>query len=338
MTSLTSIVMGALVATIIVARAATAQEFPLTDPNGLVARDVKAEAVDVLGKKAVRLLTLPDKEEGFAFLPGVDFQDGTIDADISLKTLTPPGVRMPGFIGIAFRARPDASSYELFYVRPNNSLEQDQARRNHSVQYTSAPGFGWSYLRRAWPWLYETYAPIESGAWTHLTIEVAGRVAKLYLNRSPQPTLIVNGLKGQDLHGGVALWGYASEESYFSNVRVKSATPQSIANGSDAAGTWQVKLATDNGPFQGTLQLRRDGKSLTGTWSGDLGKDLPVSGTWRDGYIELTFTGQWLDQQTKTVEGPAPTTLAGWIDGASGTGRTRIDGHAEGQWMATRTP
>lgn|GEM_PF-6289082 len=62
-----------------------------------------------------------------------------IEADIALKITTPPGVRYPGFIGIAFRVRPDASHYELFYVRPGNSDSADQLQRNHSVQYTSEP-------------------------------------------------------------------------------------------------------------------------------------------------------------------------------------------------------
>ena len=68
---------------------------------------------------------------------------------------------MPGFIGIVFRARPDASHYEMFYLRPGNSLSEDQAMRNHSVQYVSAPGFDWYKLRREWPWstnLMRTYA------------------------------------------------------------------------------------------------------------------------------------------------------------------------------------
>jgi hypothetical protein len=82
--------------------------------------------------------------------------------------------------------------------------------------------------------------------------------------RSPQPTLKVDGLKGEDLRGVVALWGYAGEEAYFSNVRITNATPQPLKNGADATGTWQVKGMTDAGPVDGTLQLRREGKTLTG--------------------------------------------------------------------------
>src|SRR5205823_2206918 len=56
----------------------------------------------------------PKQEEVLAFLKGAQIQDGTIECDIALKITTPPGVRMPGFVGVAFRARPDASHYELF--------------------------------------------------------------------------------------------------------------------------------------------------------------------------------------------------------------------------------
>jgi hypothetical protein len=305
------------------------QTFALDETKGLIERNVKLEAVEYQGRKAIRL-TKDSPDDGFAVLAGTDFQDGTIEADLALKVTTPPGVRMPGFIGIAFRARPDASRYELFYVRPGNSQSDDQAMRNHSVQYCSEPAFGWYALRRAWPGVYEAYAELQPEVWTHVKIEVAGRSAKLYLNGSSKPSLVVDGLKGEDLHGTVALWGYAGEESYFSNLRITHAAAQPVKNGADASGVWDVKFATDAGPFQGSLKLSRDGNKLTGTWSGDLGEDRAVAGTWRDGYVELTFTGTW------PKEGEVATSLAGWIDGGSGKGRMKVEGRANGQWRASR--
>src|SRR2546429_4122142 len=142
-----------------------AQTFALSDTKDLVLLNVKAEAVEYKGRKAVRL-TKDAQKDGFALLRGTDFQDGTIEADIALKITTPPGVRMPGFVGIAFRARPDASRYELFYLRPGNSHAEDQAMRNHSVQYTSEPDFGWYKLRREWPSVYETYVELQTETWT----------------------------------------------------------------------------------------------------------------------------------------------------------------------------
>jgi hypothetical protein len=306
------------------------QTFALTDTTGLIAHNVTLKAVEYKGRKALLIIkNTPD--EGFALLPGTDFQDGTIEADLAVKITTPPGVRMPGFLGIAFRARPDASHYELFYTRPKNSAADDQGMRNHSVQYSEAPDFGWNKLRREWPFVYEAYAPLQVETWTKIKIEVKGRSARLFLNGSEEPSLVVNGLKGEDLHGGVALWGYQGEEAYFSNVLITNSAPQPLKNGSDAAGTWHVKYASDNGVFEGSLKLSRQGQKLSGTWTGAFGNDLAVAGEWRDGYVDLKFPGTWPDDHSSSIAH-----LAGWIDGNSAEGRMEIEGRADGTWTATR--
>ena len=312
------------------------QTFALTDTKGLIPVNMKADSVEYKGRKAVRL-TNDTGKDGFALLRGTNFQDGTIEADIALKITTPPGVRMPGFFGIAFRARPDASRYELFYLRPGNSRSDDQAMRNHSVQYVSEPDFDWYKLRREWPWVYEAYAELQPETWTKVRIEVKGRSAKLYLNGSENPSLVVDGLKGEDLRGGVALWSYPGEEAYFSNVRITNATPLPVKNGADASGKWQARFSSDAGTFNGTLLLQRNGIKVTGTWSGALGSARPVTGTWRDGYVALSFNAEWPSGQLGNP-GDATATLAGWIDGDSAGGRMRVQGRADGRWTATRRP
>jgi hypothetical protein len=313
------------------------QEFNLTDTRGLVAKGVTVDLAEFLGRKAVRLAN-PSNEAGYLLLPGTDFQDGTIEADMAVKLLTPPGVRMPGFIGLAFRTGPDASSYDMFYVRPGNATAEDQSMRNHAAQYCASPSFGWYQLRRAWPWVYEGHADLRLDDWTHMKIDVAGRVARLYLNGSSQPALVVDGMKGPNLRGGIMLFGYSGEESYFSNIRVTNTSPQPIKNGSDATGTWQVKLSTDAGVYNGTLQLQRQGNSLTGTWSGGLGDNRDVKGTWRDGYVELSFMGEWPKQPAggDGEPGPVRATLAGWIDGDAAKGRGKVEARADGVWTATK--
>jgi hypothetical protein len=313
------------------------QAFPLTDTKNLVASGLTIDTVEFLGRKAVRLVKArTDGVDGFLPLPGVDFQDGTIEADVAVKIPTQFAASTPGFIGIAFRARPDATSYDMFYIRPGAAQADDQARRNQVAQYCAAPGYDWYALRRAWPWVYESHADLRRDAWTHITIEVSGRKAKLYLNRNPEPTLVVDGLKGLDLHGSVSLFTFVDQERYFSNVRITHVASKPISNGSEAAGTWGVKLSTDAGNFDGTLKLQRDGNKLSGTWSGALGKDRVVTGTWRDGYVELSFTGEWPNKMIDGKPGAVTATLAGWFDGPSGTGRSKIDPRAEGQWTATR--
>jgi len=316
--------------------ATPAQTFPLIDAKGLELHKVKAEATEYLGRKAVRLTTLSQEDQsGFALLPGVDFQDGTIEADIAVKIMMPPGVRMPGFLGIGFRAKPDGSEYELFYLRPKNALADDQGMRNHSVQYCSEPNFGWYRLRREWPFVYESYADIQPETWTKFKIEVAGRTARIFLNGSTKPSLVVNGLKGPNLHGAIALWGYAGEESYFSNLHVTPATAVPVKNGAEATGEWDVKYGSDAGPFQGTMKLTRDGPNVSGTWSGDLGEKKPVIGTWREGYVELSFVADW-PQGRDGAPGPNKAVLEGWIDDGTAKGRMRVDGRADGVWVAQR--
>jgi hypothetical protein len=308
-----------------------AQSSALTDLNDLIVIGGKAETAEYQGRKAVRLTT-QSNEEVFAFLKGVQIQDGTIEADIAMKRTTLPGVRMPGFIGIAFRTRTDASHYDFFYLRPWNSHAEDQAMRNHAVQYVAAPGFDWYKLRREWPWIYESYADLQPEGWNKIKIEVHGRIAKLYVNGSENPSLIVDGMKGEDLQGGVALWGYSGEEAYFSNVKVIPAKAEAVTNDGEASGTWEVKFATDYGKFDGSMNLHRDGNVVKGTWSGAFGKDQPVSGTWRNGYVELTFDGTWPGEKPA----PVTVTLAGWVDGDSAKGRVKAEGRADGLWTASR--
>jgi hypothetical protein len=313
------------------------QTFPLRDTAGLIAPKAKTEAVRYLGREAVRVTVEQEDRDGLALLPGTDFQDGVIEADIALKITTPPGVRYPGFVGIAFRVRPDASHYELFYVRPGNSDAADQAMRNHAVQYVSEPGFGWYRLRREWPWVYESHAELAMETWTHLRIEVAGRAAKLYLNGSARPSLLVDGLKGEDLHGAVGLWGFSNEEAYFSNVRIAPAAPQNLKNGSDVAGSWEMQYSSDAGGMGASMELRREGNKVTGTWSGPLGEGRPIAGTWRNGYVEFSFTGEWpKDNNGQGSPGPVNALVAGWIDGDSGKGRMRVEGRSDGAWVAKR--
>jgi hypothetical protein len=307
------------------------QSFALTDTSALDLQGVKADVAQYRGRTAVRI-TSDGPEAGLAWVKGTDFRDGTIEFDVATHILAPPGVRMPGFTGVAFRARPQDQHFELFYLRPGNALSDDQAMRNHSVQYTSEPAFGWEKLRRQWPMIYEAYADIHPDDWIKVKIEVRGRVARLFLNGSSNASLVVDGMKGEELHGPIGLWGYTGEESYFSNLRITNEKPETVENGGDAAGSWNVVFNTDAGRFGGTLKLVRQGTTLAGLWSGALGPDQPVSGWWRDGYSELSFSGTWPDQP-----GAVTATMAGWVDGDAAHGRVKVEGRADGRWTATRS-
>jgi len=312
------------------------QTFPLRDTAGLIAPKAKLEAVNYLGRKSVRITMEGEDHDGQALLPGTDFRDGVIEADIALKTTVPPGVRYPGFVGIAFRVRSDASHYELFYLRPGNSEAADQLMRNHAVQYVSEPSFGWYRLRREWPSVYESHAELAMESWTKVRIEVAGRSAKLYLNGSAKPSLVVDGLKGEDLRGAVGLWSFTDEEAYFSNVRITPAVPHELKNGSDVTGSWGMRYSSDAGGMDASMELHRDGEKVSGAWSGPLGDGRAITGTWRNGYVELSFAGEWPKESGQGAPGPVNAYLTGWIDGDSGRGRMRVEGRSDGVWVAKR--
>jgi hypothetical protein len=116
--------------------------------------------------------------------------DGEDHHGLALKITAPPGFRNPGFVGIAFRVRPDASHYELFYLRP-----------------------------------------------------------------------------------GLA---------------------QNLKNGSDVAGSW------------------------------------------RNGYVELSFSGEWPKDSRQGAPGPVNAFLTGWLDGDSAQGRMRVEARSDGTWAAVR--
>lgn len=199
--------------------------FRLDSLNGLEAVHAKTELATYRGRKALRLVPVPQAENGddtmLAILKASDFKDGVIEAEIagSPRPGAPSDAR--GFVGIAFRVQPGASHYECFYIRPTNGRAGDQLRRNHSTQYVSFPDYPWFRLRKEEPGVYESYVDVESGAWTKLKIVVTAVQARLYVNGAEQSALIVNDLKLGVTHGQVALWADSTTDAYFSNVRIR---------------------------------------------------------------------------------------------------------------------
>jgi len=111
--------------------------------------------------------------------------------------------------------------FESLYLRPANSLADDQVRRNHTIQYFAYPDYDFDRLRREAPETYETYADIALGRWIHMRIVVAADRAQLYLDRKERPALIVNDLKlGPNQRGGVGIWIESGTVAYFRNLRV----------------------------------------------------------------------------------------------------------------------
>lgn len=192
------------------------------------ARNVSVRAVDYRGGSALEVRRLvmgaaPDIDT-FAFVPGLDFHNGTIEVEVAGSPLpdAPPGAR--GFVGVVFRVQAADGSFgsEGIYLRPTNGRADNQVRRNHSTQYFAYPGYDFARLRREAPAQYESYVDLIPGEWTSMRIEVQGTTAKLFVGGAAQPTLIVNDLKrGADAHGSVGLYVDNGTDGHFRNLRVR---------------------------------------------------------------------------------------------------------------------
>lgn len=198
------------------------QAGPGIDASKLDGKNSKAEVVTWKGSPAIKLVQDEVGFDGMAILKGASFHNGTIEVDVAGL----PGARAAesarGFVGISFRVQADGK-HETFYIRPTNGRAADQLRRNHSVQYVSTPDWPWERLRKETPGVYESYADMQPGEWTHLKIVVKGTELEAYVGGATQPTLLVHDLKLGDVTGGVALWIGPGTDAYFKNLNI---TPQ----------------------------------------------------------------------------------------------------------------
>jgi hypothetical protein len=207
------------------ARDAKPSSFPLDSAKGITAIGATAEPATYRGRRAVHLVPPAghenDEADMLAVIAGPDFDNGTIELEVagSPRAGAPDDAR--GFIGIAFRVQDQAHKGEYFYLRPTNGRCDDQLRRNHATQYSSAPDYPWHRLRKESPGVYESYVDLEPGAWTKMKIVVSGTKAQLFVNGGSQPVLVVNDLKLGQSHGQVALWAHPTTDAYFSNLVIK---------------------------------------------------------------------------------------------------------------------
>ena len=207
------------------ARDSKEARFRLDSTKDLTTVGGKAEPVTYRGRGAVHLVPSAEGEHGdgdmIAILTGPDFKDGTIELDVAgaPRSGAPDDAR--GFIGVAFRVNEQGQKGEYFYLRPTNARCDDQLRRNHSTQYVSAPDYPWQRLRKENPGVYESYADMDTGAWTRMKIVVTGTKAQLFVNGASQPALVVNDLKLGEGHGQIGLWAHVTTDAYFSNLTVR---------------------------------------------------------------------------------------------------------------------
>ena len=230
---------------------AQARRYALDSVADLRLHGVTAEPATLDGKRAVRLSASPDLRrrveqltpdqltqlaqrgripgvdlEEVAVIDGVEFSSGVIEVELAGAPVseTAAGGGARGFVGVAFRVQPDIGTYDAFYLRPTNGRAEDQERRNHATQYISHPDWTWARLRQETPGRYESYVDLQPGVWTRIKIEVRGDHARLYVNDSPQPVLVVNDVKsGANARGAVGLWIGPGTVAHFRNLTVTPA-------------------------------------------------------------------------------------------------------------------
>ena len=160
-------------------------------------------------------------EPTFVKIHNVHFTNGLIEVKVLSKLLPNAADSARGFIGLAFRINNDNTQFECFYIRPTNGRANMQLRRNRAVQYFSYPDFKYNVLRTIAPGMYESYADMGLNEWIQLKIEVVNSQAKLYINNSKQPVLIVNDLKhGANAAGAIGLFVDIGTEGYFKDLVV----------------------------------------------------------------------------------------------------------------------
>ncbi len=187
----------------------------------LEGKNVTIAQVTYKGRSAIQVNATPEAQNAtsFALVKDVSFRDGSIEVDLAGQPAAAAGTGARGFIGIAFRIQTDGR-YEYIYLRPTNGRADDQVRRNHSTQYSSFPDFDFARSRQEAPEKYESYVDLQPGVWTKYRIEIDGRKARLYVNGTEQPCLIVDDLKLEPREGRVALWVGPGTEGYFANLKI----------------------------------------------------------------------------------------------------------------------
>lgn len=177
------------------------------------------------GKKVVKVVVdtaiKTFDEPTFVKIKGINFKNGTIEVKVLSRLITNAPDWARGFIGLAFRIDDKNTKFESIYIRPTNGRADNQIRRNHSIQYFAFPDYKFERLRKESPELYESYADMGLNEWITLRIEVKGKEAKLFLNNSKHPILIVKDMKlGENTEGAIGLWVGNWTEGFFKDLKI----------------------------------------------------------------------------------------------------------------------
>jgi hypothetical protein len=176
-------------------------------------RNRTATLIERDGHHAIHLDAKPG--DGFAWLLGSAFADGTIDIDLR-------GANKPGqsFVGIAFHGRDD-TTFAAVYFRPFNFNNPEIPRRARAVQYISHPQFTWEKLRAEFPGKYEhAVSPVpDPDHWFHARIVIQEHQVSVYVDDATTPSLVVTQLSDRR-DGLVGLWVGNGSAGDFTNLKI----------------------------------------------------------------------------------------------------------------------
>ncbi len=153
--------------------------------------------------------------QGVAWLPSFEIGNGVIEVDV--KGRNEPG---RSFVGLAFHGV-DAEHYEAVYLRPFNFRAESEVSRSRSVQYVLVPSHEWRRLRTEHPGQYEAAiaSPPAPDAWVHLRIELDGPTVRVFIDKAPEPALVVDRI-GAVERGWMGLWVGNPSDGMFANLKV----------------------------------------------------------------------------------------------------------------------
>ena len=185
---------------------AQATEVPF-EPSRWTIDAPRAEFVEHLGRRSLSL------GGGSAFLKDVQFQDGTIEVDVS----GPPN----GFAFLMFRVT-TPKDHEDVYLRMGMSGTSD------ALQYM--PMYGgegsWQLYHGTG---YNASVAFDPAGWTHLRVEVEGRRATVFVGDVAAPALVVAELKGVGGPGTIGVMAGSAvgnpTSTFFSNLRYTPRSP-----------------------------------------------------------------------------------------------------------------
>ena len=185
----------------------------LAEAKSLKVFNRSASSVSDGARKGVRLSESPG--DGVAYVPGIEFTNGTIECDIKGKD-----VQQQSFVGVAFHGV-DGTTYDAIYFRPFNFKAEDPARRIRAVQYVSHPAHPWDKLRAEQPGKYEKAVnPVpDPNAWFHMRVVVASPNVSVFVGDAKEPCLVVSQLSDRK-KGSVGLWVGNTSGGDFANLKI----------------------------------------------------------------------------------------------------------------------